>query len=394
MSQNRKSQRGRKLEEVVEDLRKEVWELKNALEEKNEEVRNVKSGLEKMEIVWKKDMEKYKKCMEGWEMEYRTKQQVVEELDKSEMEKSKMARELEFLVRRWNEYEVRVEEKDHLILSEVTKNLEMKQRLEEIEIKMVCWESAKYEETKKLEKIYLNHRPCLNKEFEKEVETENEVTCYNKEEEIIDVQEIERENELDINDGSRSRRNGKGEKRKDVGNKRILLVGDVSSRIAREFCKEEGFGAWTLPGIDINNLEKKIRKSKNAVNETPEHIVIYVGREEVNRNEPIESIIRDLTRLFKTVKEKYGSEVKVNMCKWSKYIGKYINERIGKVCEEQKIQMIKINPRWEIEDVKSQNKQGIEKAIGIAIKKSITVGQKPKENRGVFRPGVFWKKKM
>lgn len=122
--------------------------------------------------------------------------------------------------------------------------------------------------------------------------------------------------------------------------------------------------------------------------------MIYVGREEVNRNEPTENIIRDLTRLFKTVKEKYGAEVKVNMCKWSNYIGKYINERIGKVCEEEKIHVIKINPRWEIEDVKSQNKQGIEKAIGIAIKKSITVGQKPKENRRVFRPVVFWKKKM
>lgn len=388
MSQSqRKSQRGKKLEEVVWDLRNELGELRNESEKKNEEMRNIKNQIEIMEVEWKKDREKCKKYLEGWEMEYRTRQQVVEELDKNEEEKKRLAMEIQMLVSRWNIYETRIVEKDLMISTEIRKNIEVKQRMEELEMKMLCWESAKEEEEKKL-----GNRQNLFPENMDKVHTHKNVVSNNNPVNQNRIQEVEIEmvtNQVSL----RKSKNVENEKTRDAGNRKFLLVGDVNTKIAREFCKEEGFGAWSIPGTDIDNLESRIRNSKKAETESPKEIVIYVGRRDVSRNDKCETITMNLTKLFKTTKEKYGEDVKINMCGWSKNIGRYLNEKIAKVCTEENVNMIKINPRWEMEVDEDRNGMTSKwlVAIGTAIRKSMKEGQQ-KQSGTVFRTSMQWRR--
>jgi hypothetical protein len=388
MSQ-KKSQRGKKLEDVVEDLSKEVCEIRMKMEKKEEEVRKLRNVVVNMEIEGKKDKADYKRCMKGWENEYKIRQQVVEELVASETEKKKMDIKLETLIRRWNVYEARIQEKDQLISSEIRKNSELKTRIEELELRMVCWESEKDEKDKQLERKKQKDSEINMVQFI-ELETSKD---ENKEDDRSGGQEVGKGRKI-VNISRNGKNGKKSDEGKGKGKGKILLIGDVSNKTAREFCKVEGFGAWPLPGIDIDNLEKMIRNSKKAETESPEELLIYVGREDVQRNDKTENIVKNLGRLIKTAKEKYGREVKINVCKWSNYIGRYLNEQMDKLCDEEKVNMIRINPRWEMEDLQGEKREIREKAIGIAIKKAMTVGQKPKEYGWGFRPVVFWKKKL
>jgi hypothetical protein len=394
MSSQRKSQRGKKLEDVVDDLRKEVWELRNISEKKEEEVRKLMNMVVNMEIEAKKDKDNYKRCMDGWKLEYNIRQQVVENLDRSEMEKQKMEMKLEILVRRWNEYEARTQEKDKMIFSEIRKNFDLETRIEDLELRMVCWESEKDGKDKQIEGKMQKEREIKESQI---IEIEPKKGDKGDVEEG-DEQESGRGNVVTDSIAENTNKNRKGVKDKinDQGKqkRRILLVGDVKIKTAREFCKEEGFKAWTLPGIDIVSLERKIRSSKKAKNESPEELLLYVGHEDIKRNDKSENIVKNLARLIKTTKEKYGEEVKIKLCKWSDYLGRYLNAQIDKLSVEEKVKMIRINPRWEMEDIPGEIKERREKAIGIALRKTMTVGQRPKENGWGFRPAVFWKKKV
>jgi hypothetical protein len=374
MSQ-RKSQRGKKLEDVIEDFKKEIWEFRNKSEKLTEEVKTLNTKVFNMENKWKIDQENLKRCKEGWEKEYNTRRQVEEELDKSEMEKKRMEMKLEVLVKRWSDYEEKIQQKDMRIFTELRNINELNRRVEDLEYKIVCLGNTEDEE---------------GEEERQKIKVKTKVR-------VIDLEQTREETDVkgsDQEDGIMRNANNDNTKNNKEGKRKVLLVGDFGNKTAGEFCKEEGFGAWPLPGIDINNLGKMIGKSRKAENELPEELVIYVGREDVKRNDKSEDVARNLKELFKTTKEKYGDEVKISMCKWSNNLGRYLNEKMAHVCVEENINLLKINPRWEMGNSAGEMKGMWDKAIGIAIKKSLTTGQQPKESGWGFRPIVYWKKKV
>lgn len=408
MMSQRKSQRGKKIEDVVEDLKKDLLEFRNQSEK---EVKYLKNMLENMQVERKSDMENYKRCQEGWESEYKIRLQVVEELDKSEMEKNELAKKLVLMVNRWNEFERNVQ-----IFSEMRKNSELNRRVEDLECTLGCWGNSAEKEGKEDKQTNNENQNALAVETEKAsdevrgtggigkksrnvyemrdtrwemeesvdkgngVDEGNEQLAFRKEpdeencENAIGICDTHAENSrVSIMDGAQN-----AEKKK-----KVLLIGDVNNKIAREFCQENSFGAWILPGIDIVGLTNKIKKSRRVAEEEPGEVVLYVGRSDISRNDRTEIIIRDLKTLLQTAKERYGNKVKVSICKWSNNIGDYLNKQFVKVCDEENVRFIKINPSWEMVGRCFDSREMRCTAIGKALRKTLLGGQ-------VFHPRVFW----
>jgi hypothetical protein len=388
---------------------------------------NFKCLEEKFSRLEKEWVKKEDDLKRGWEMEYKTRKEIEEELVRNEIAMQRVVLERDVISRRCEILEENEKRKDEMLMSEIRQRNKLERRVEDIELKLVFLDTGIVQSdeecmtvTKHVKEIgnsvdknaacfdntavnaYTQHKKVrkstndCNTKHKKERNREDKVRKAQEQENIpvegVDANiiigdSIENEEEL-VNIG----RNRKEEKRVTGKNKLLLLVGDINTKTAREFCKEEGWRSWTLPGIDINNLEKMIKTSRKSENESPDELIIYVGREDVRRNDRSETIVMNLSKLFKTTREKYGNEVKINMCRWSKNIGRYLNEKITEICREEKVNMIKINPRWEIEEgEKSEMYINWQVAIGKAIRKSMKYGQQ-KQNEPDFRKKSEWRR--
>jgi hypothetical protein len=352
---------------------------------------------------------------QGWESEFKTRIKIEEELARNERDKQQAMMERDIVIRRYQILEEKEQNKEALLISEMKINKELERRVEEIEFKIACLENKETtkettKETKETKKACLESKEKNMEVLFEKIVDRNEKEPQNVLGRATEIQKVSEELEgkqdgslVVVNErGARQDRkqdDGTCEEISNVrrkGKKKVLLIGDFNSKTAQEFCKEKCFGAWAMPRVDISELEKMVKKSKKAEVELLEEIVVYVGREDVRRNDETENIVKNLRTLFSTIKEKYGDKAEITLCKWSNKLGRYINKRLEDTCKDENVKLLRINPRWETMNNGRDKKEIWEKAIGIAIKNSMLNKQKPKEmdKDFCFWPGTSWKKKI
>lgn len=366
-------------------------QIKNEIECFREEIIKIKTVVDnfsKMEHDRNKKIDELKK---GWEMEYRTRREIEEELARTEMVKQRIELERDVLMRRCEMLEENEKNKDELLFTEIRRGKEMESKIENIELQLACLESrGQNKEVERTEinvdtrginkfmtiehqKINRKKNKYTNPRHKKEVKRKgcSEIECDGRENEVNKEQENENKiNEEEtrgdeiviVEDTSSEIEESKEEQRgKEEGTKRVredvLIIGDSMILHTGKEIKKMGleFSTKCYPGIRTDHLKKVMERDEMIAEMKDKKVVIvHTGTNSVRGWLKNGRTVIDTWEMLKEIKTKIPeAQIVLTSVIYRKDIGKneidLVNKQVEWVTSKFGCSFININA-WIWED--------------------------------------------
>lgn len=179
--------------------------------------------------------------------------------------------------------------------------------------------------------------------------------------------------------------------------KDTLMMGDISGRVAGEFCKNKVNKALINPGIRMKEFGNRMKQRYYLQNvKELNTIVINLGNREVKEGMNKEEIYEDIREVVRQTKMCVGQKIRIVVCGLQSRAGRYLNKGIKEIVEEEGALYIETAfvPGY------VTDKEEWEKTYGRVVRQAVE--QKRKEcdsqiggtesNKTVFRSRVVWRK--